>query len=264
MELLKNKLVISKIALSVFVPYGCGKPVHKNRPTHGFAFNVGCDTTYRFDTGETLTCHSGELIYLPQLSNYTVNSIAPKKDKSEGVYAINFLFVDDKISFPPMVIKVKAKEEILSCFIRANNACTKGNLSFYEETFIELYRIIKILKNETLHYSAMGKILKTLNPALQYIENNYTQENISISHLSTLCKVSEPYLRKLFNDVFSTSPALYIRNMRIRYAKTLLKSGEYSITDVAMLSGFNDSSYFSREFKKATGISPKEYLTLHQ
>ena len=264
MELLKNKLAISKIILSIFVPYGLGNPVHKNRPAHGFAYNVGCDTTYCFDTGETLTCHSGELIYLPRFSNYTVNSVSQKKDKSEGVYAINFLFADDTPPTPPTIIKVKAKEEVLACFIRANNACTKGNISFYEETFIELYKILKILKNEIFHYSTTGKSLKTLTPALKYIENNYTQENISISYLSKLCKVSEPYLRKLFNDAFSIPPALYIRNMRIKYAKNLLKSGEYSITDVAILSGFNDSSYFSREFKKATGTSPKEYQVLHQ
>lgn len=264
MELLQNNLAISKIILSIFVPIGHENPIHKNRPSHGFAFNIDCDTTYRFDTGETLTCHSGELIYLPRFSNYTVSSIAPKKDKSEGVYAINFLFVDENISAPPVVMKVKAQEDVLSCFIKATNTYIKGKTSFQEQLFIELYKIIKILKKESFYYSAMDKTLKTLSPALQYIENNYQQEIISISHLACLCKISEPYLRKLFNDAFSTSPALYIRNMRIKYAKTLLRSGEYSVTGVAMLSGFNDPSYFCREFKKATGSSPKEYQYLHQ
>ena len=47
--------------------------------------------------------------------------------------------------------------------------------------------------------------------------------------------------------------------MRIRYAKDLLDSGEYSISDAAFISGFNDVAYFSREFKKATGTQPSEY-----
>jgi AraC-like DNA-binding protein len=48
--------------------------------------------------------------------------------------------------------------------------------------------------------------------------------------------------------------------MRIRYAKRLLRSGEYSVTDAAMLLGFSDTAYFSREFKRSVGMSPSEYL----
>jgi AraC-like DNA-binding protein len=48
--------------------------------------------------------------------------------------------------------------------------------------------------------------------------------------------------------------------MRINYAKELIKSGEYSITEIAIISGFCDVSYFSREFKKAIGVTPKDYL----
>jgi two-component system response regulator YesN len=39
----------------------------------------------------------------------------------------------------------------------------------------------------------------------------------------------------------------------------LLLTGEYSVSEVAGLAGFNDISYFSREFKRATGVSPSEY-----
>ena len=233
MELFKNELVISKIAISVFVPYGCGRPVHKNRPTHGFAFNVDCDTTYHFDTGKSLTCHSGELIYLPRGSNYTVSSVSPQKDKREGVYAINFLILDDKGSFQPKVIKVKGKEEILSSFVKSSNTWTKRSVSFYEQSFIELYKIIKLLKKEAFHYSTTEETLKTLAPALKYIAEHYTQNNISAACLAQLCKVSEPYLRKLFNNAFSVSPILYIRNMRIKYAKDLLRSGELRVTSSA-------------------------------
>ena len=43
-----------------------------------------------------------------------------------------------------------------------------------------------------------------------------------------------------------------------------MRNQDVSIADVAMLSGFNDVSYFSREFKKSEGISPKEYKSLHE
>lgn len=264
MELFHHELVVSKIVIAVFVPFGRGKPVHKNRPNHGFAFNVDCDIVYRFDTGETLTCHSGELIYLPKGSNYTVSFQEEYKGKHQGVYAINFFIADDQGPYPPKLVKVKGKEDMLSAFTKSVNAWTRKTVGFYEQGFIDLYKIIKILKKEFLHYSATHQTLEIIQPALKYIEENYTQEKISTVLLAELCQISEPYLRKLFHSTFSVSPIIYIRNLRIKYAKELLRAKEYSITDAAMMSGFNDVAYFSREFKKATGISPKEYVALSE
>ena len=51
-----------------------------------------------------------------------------------------------------------------------------------------------------------------------------------------------------------------MRNLRLKYAKELLRSREYSVTDVGTLSGFNDAAYFAREFKKAVGKSPSEFM----
>ena len=45
----------------------------------------------------------------------------------------------------------------------------------------------------------------------------------------------------------------------VLYAKTLLLSGDLPISKVAELSGFGDSAYFCREFKKSVGVSPSEY-----
>ena len=103
---------------------------------------------------------------------------------------------------------------------------------------------------------------RILSPALEYISTNYTDENISISYLSELCDISEPYFRRIFQIEFGYSPAIYIRKKRLEYAYSLLLSGEYSITDTAMLSGFNAPAYFSREFKKEYGYAPKDFFKM--
>ena len=259
MEFFKRDIAVVRITAAVFVPHGNGAPIHRNRAAHGFAFNVDCDTTYRFETGEILTCQSGECIYLPKGSNYTVDKKEPAKSAGSGVYAINFLTSSEDLVNPPFITKVKGKDEILSSFEKAEVAWRKKGIGFYEECFISLYRIIKILKKDTADYLPVGKVLRVLVPALEYIDQNYTKENISTAYLAKLCNVSEPYLRKLFHNAFSVAPAVYMRNLRIKYAKGLLRSGEYSVTDVALLSGFNDIAYFSREFKKATGKPPKAF-----
>ena len=115
------------------------------------------------------------------------------------------------------------------------------------------------MKRERERYSPQKQTYDKLAPALEYINENYTRGAIPLSQLASLVGVSEVYLRRLFQSAFSVSPAVYMRNLRIKYAKELIRSGEYSVTDIAMLSGFGDTSYFSREFKRAVGLSPSEY-----
>ena len=98
-----------------------------------------------------------------------------------------------------------------------------------------------------------------ISPALHYIETNYTSETISLPYLAQLCGISEPHMRKLFNSACSVSPSVYIRHMRLNYAKELLRTGEYSVTTAALMAAFNNTTYFAREFKKATGVSPNKY-----
>ena len=74
--------------------------------------------------------------------------------------------------------------------------------------------------------------------------------------LAKLCGISENYFRKLFLLEFGISPSKYIRNKRLMLARDLLNSGEFSVSDAAMASGFNDISYFSREYKKMWGVNP--------
>ena len=57
MDILNNELVISRIAIAIFMPKDMGIPYQKDRPTHGFVFNVDCSATYLFDNGEALVCN---------------------------------------------------------------------------------------------------------------------------------------------------------------------------------------------------------------
>ena len=259
MDFLNDQVAVVKISAAVFVPCGKGGAVHKNRATHGIAYNIGCDTTYRFATGEIITCRSGEVIYLPQSSDYTVDKKEIPTIPNAGTYAINFLTTSEVLNLVPQKTSVRGKEEILSLFKRAAFVWRKKSTGFYEECFSDLYKIFKIMKKEATEYSQSEKNTAILLPALEYINANYTSENISIGKLAELCNISEPYLRRLFVLSFSTSPSIYIRNMRIKYAAELLSTAEYSVTEVAFLSGFSDTAYFSREFKKIIGTPPKNY-----
>lgn len=259
MDILKNTIAVSDIKMAVFVPSGMGAPIHRDRPTHGLAYHAGKKNIYRFSTGESFACEDGSCIYLPKGSNYTVEGKAVEEPKGAGVYAINFLTAEEALDNRPFLLRVKGKEEMLSAFSRAERAWKSKTVGFTETCFSELYRILRLLKVEQASYAPQKRTLDALAPALAYINEHYTEGSVSLSRLAELCEISEPYLRRLFQRAFCVSPAVYMRNLRLKYAKELLRAGGYSISEAAMLSGFGDIAYFSREFKKATGVSPKEF-----
>ena len=263
MELFLTDLTVSDVRIAIFVPPGQARRTHTNRLSHGLAFNVGTNTTYRFDSGLVLKCPPGQCVYLPRGSNYTVDpeELPDSGDSSlPGVYCINFRLLDDPEDPEPQLIRIRGRDKALSCFERAESAWRKKQVGYREDCFSALYQLLRLFRREHASYAHIDSVMDKLSPALQYIEAHYTSENIPLSQLARLCGISEPYLRKLFNAAFSVSPSNYIRSMRINYAKELLCTGEYSITSVAALSGFNSVVYFSREFKKATGVSPNKYI----
>ena len=108
------------------------------------------------------------------------------------------------------------------------------------------------------HYISKSK-LDIIKPAVEYIHQRYTKELISIEELSDMCGITPEYFRKIFKSFYGIAPLKYINTLKISHAKELIKSNMYSVTEAAMQSGYTDMSYFSREFKKETGISPKNF-----
>lgn len=60
-------------------------------------------------------------------------------------------------------------------------------------------------------------------------------------------------------SIIGLSPIDFVREMRIKRAMQLIESGEYNVSSIAYMTGFNDPKYFSKCFKKKYGVSPSEY-----
>lgn len=101
-----------------------------------------------------------------------------------------------------------------------------------------------------------------LKAAIDFIHDEYTKENISIPKLAALCKMSPSMFRLTFTNTMGLAPIKYINNLKISHAKELLSAEDCSVAEASELSGFHDESYFSRAFKKHTGVSPSEYKML--
>jgi len=104
----------------------------------------------------------------------------------------------------------------------------------------------------------LPKKYKLLNEVVDYIRANLTK-TIMVSDLAQIAKLSESQLRRKFQQEFGLSPQAFIQRARLQAAAHLLRSEENSISQVAFLSGFSDQSYFTRQFKKFFGKTPKSY-----
>lgn len=103
--------------------------------------------------------------------------------------------------------------------------------------------------------------------ALIYIHENY-RGGISVKSLASSLHLSTNHFIKIFHTLVGLTPQKYVQKLRIQDAVSLLtsntqKSDPLSISEIASMVGYNDTSYFSRVFRKETGQSPSS-LQLHR
>lgn len=91
-----------------------------------------------------------------------------------------------------------------------------------------------------------------------YLEDNFDQ-NPSLEELASLADNTKFQLISHFKRLFGVPPHQYLLQLKVRRAKQLLMQG-MSCVDVSLTCGFYDQSHFSRNFKKAFGVSPSNYL----
>ncbi|MWP46353.1 AraC family transcriptional regulator [Gilliamella sp. Pas-s27] len=92
----------------------------------------------------------------------------------------------------------------------------------------------------------------------QYIDTHF-REDITRDFLANMFYISPNYLSHLFQREGKIGLNEYLNHIRLEYAKSLLKDYDLNVKEVAITSGFKDSNYFCRIFKKKTERTPTEY-----
>ncbi len=110
---------------------------------------------------------------------------------------------------------------------------------------------------QTLYYDTGTKSLAEQMEA--FLQKNYNHP-ISLNDLADRFHYSVGYLSNVFRNVYQESPLRYLNRIRIANAQHLLSGHpEILVKDISALVGFTDPLYFSRLFRKETGMSPLEY-----
>ncbi|AEV30536.1 response regulator containing CheY-like receiver domain and AraC-type DNA-binding domain [Sphaerochaeta pleomorpha str. Grapes] len=93
----------------------------------------------------------------------------------------------------------------------------------------------------------------------KYLEYSYMNYDLSLDSVSSLLNINSSYLSCIFKRCTGINFLDYITNLRIKAAKEHLADPFKSASEIATMVGYDSSSYFTRAFKKNTGLTPTEY-----
>ncbi|PWM86042.1 MAG: hypothetical protein DBY29_07515 [Coprobacillus sp.] len=229
--------------------------VHKNRISSGLVFHTEGENEFIFED-HTVNVLPNTLLYLPEGSSYRVH----KTDCFS--IAINFKMKNfpskDFAYTPKNTIKMK------DLFVRTELIWRTQPIGFYSKCMSNIYSILADIENDTQATYMSSARTEKLRPAIEYIHENYATARISIEYLAQITDMSATYFRKTFKQLYGVSPVTYINHLKIQRAKEALRSRLYTVEQVAYLAGYSDPSFFRREFKHYTDMTPTEYIEKHQ
>lgn len=102
----------------------------------------------------------------------------------------------------------------------------------------------------------------SIEKAIRYIYNNY-HKKISLSEISNICHMNPSYFSRLFKKTTGINLVSYINTIRIKNASALLSDTDMTVLEVANSCGFDNVQHFCDMFKKAKGVSARQFRKEH-
>lgn len=137
------------------------------------------------------------------------------------------------------------------------------NRKKYWEMYVgaDLRRMFITIFRECADVLSMMKIGNGVTVAYNVMNylNHHFAEDISVNSIAAGLFLNRDYISHVFKDETGYSVMAYVISLRINRAKLLLAETDRSITDIATECGYTDFTYFSKQFKKHTNMSPSKF-----
>lgn len=128
-----------------------------------------------------------------------------------------------------------------------------------EQMLIDMVRCDKAISKKTQVSRSHVKNENLIVEKISDILHDNLCGQISLDLISSQIGYSKSYAKTLFKNATGMSIIQMFLKMKIDYAKKLISEQKYSVTEISEILGFNSVHYFSRVFKKVTGIPPSDY-----
>lgn len=200
---------------------------------------------------------------------YGENTFHEQKNVNESLLSFLTIAFDIEIDADRSLYNKKFKaDEKMKNLLKSIIQESENRFDYWEDLVICYLKefIIKIIISEKsrplsikctsgIQYKAENSIV---SQAGKYIEENIGGK-INLQTIAAGIPVSPSYLSKIFKRHTGMNLVDYVNNMRLEKSKDLIKSGEYTLTQIASKLGYNSIHYFSNRFKSRYGINPSTY-----
>jgi AraC-like DNA-binding protein len=230
----------------------------EDRLSHGVVFILEGSVVFQMTEGD-IAAGKYDIVYLPRGCRY-VTLGAP-----QGTYRFifaNFLLHDEDDALGQIPLKQVTKPanpaQYASLFHELASKWLFKGAVYKLKCKSLLMDILFHLIQDTIEEHQQLNNLTRIQSAVEYMEQ-HSDRAMSIPQLARMVSLSESHFRRLFHQIFGVAPQEYLNSIRINRAKDLIWSGEYTLSEIARRTGFTNIYYFSRAFRKATGVAPSAF-----
>lgn len=177
-----------------------------------------------------------------------------------GVEGVEFLFNQHNESYTLMNCR-DSREEILFLFqklLREVDDQGEGCETICQDLLEVLMIWLIRANNFSVRPNTAKRSSKECAAAKRYLDEHFA-ENITLDALAEVTHINKYYLAHTFTKEYKISPINYLIRKRIDESKSLLRSTDYSLSEISSMMGFSSASYFSQSFRKLENTSPTEY-----
>ncbi len=143
--------------------------------------------------------------------------------------------------------------------LKINNQFLKSlqQINDLDSLCFKLQETVEVFTESMFNYIP-SKNYDLMKRAMLFISENFSSE-LTLEDVAKHVHLNPAYFSTVFKQSSGSSFKEYLNMVRIEESKRLLANTDYSIIDIAVATGFEDQSYFSKVFKKYTGLTPKQY-----
>ena len=241
-DMLLSSFNVKRIVRSV--RYTLGGEVSYSQPRIAYIRQGRAEFLYN---GRVISAEEGDLVFIPMHARYY--SVWYGEPQIE-FYVLEFSFYASHLFHDCIFQTVKGISA--EKFDEIYEESKKGGFLALSGFYNVIDRLQNILKKDARNFRHSH-----IQPALEYIENNFSQP-VEIKALARLCNCSESSLFKTFQAIMGVSPIAYKHNIMIQNALDMLAHTDLSIEEISRRVGFASANYFRKIFIRITGKTPKE------